>query len=73
MLSQTSTICLAFQTRCSSPRLQVAECTCADVPPPSDWAAGFHALVLGPGSCGILRLLVEVLERVPEAMTAQVG
>ncbi len=53
--------------------LQVADCTSADVPPPSDWAAGWHALVLGPGSCGILRLLVQLLERVPEFLSAQVG
>lgn len=53
--------------------LQVAECTSADVPPPSEWAAGFHALVLGPASCGILRLVVDLLELVPEAVTAQVG
>ncbi|KAL4440183.1 hypothetical protein ABPG75_003184 [Micractinium tetrahymenae] len=50
----------------------VAECTAADVPPPNDWAAGLHALVLGPGSCGILRLLVDLLGRAPQAATAQI-
>lgn len=48
-------------------------CTDAEVAPPEDWAADFHALALGPATCGILRLLVELLHGMPQLMTAQVG
>ena len=53
--------------------MQVAECTAAGVAPPDNWAAGFHALVLGPGTLGTLRLLVGLLQRRPHLLSPQVG
>lgn len=54
------------------PAVQVAECTSAGVAPPDHWDVGFHALTLGPGTRGILHLLVGLLERWTELVTAQV-
>ena len=51
---------------------QVADCTDAGVAPPEDWATGFHALTLGLGTCGVLQLIMKLLDLNPHLLAAQV-
>ncbi|PRW20587.1 hypothetical protein C2E21_8958 [Chlorella sorokiniana] len=50
----------------------LSECTAAGVAPPASWATGFHALVLGPSTLGILQLIRGLVQRRPRLLSPQV-
>ncbi len=52
---------------------QLSQCTAAGVVPPDSFASSFHALVLGPSTVGLLRLIQGLVQRRPRLLSPQVG
>lgn len=69
--------CVHDACPCATPldptHLQLSECTAAGVAPPDSWATGFHALVLGPSTLGILQLIQGLVQSRPRLLSSQVG